>query len=208
MLFELYRDPELLAQVRAEIAPCVGLSQPAGGSGPPRLDALDLDGLIHHCPRLKAAYMETLRIYTGSWTMRRLNEDVVFDDKAKPEQYLLQKGTYAHVAQKMHQLDPEYYPNPTEWHHGRHLRKTVDDEGRKTLVADMGTMRLYGGGPSMCKGRAFALREMLLHAAAIISLYDMQPPHGQPWETPKTYKLAATRHPKKPIRVWITRRPL
>lgn len=60
----------------------------------------------------------------------------------------------------------------------------------------------------MCKGRAFALREMLLYSAIIISFYDMQPPNGQSWEEPKTYKLAATRHPKKDVKVWIKRRVL
>ena len=60
----------------------------------------------------------------------------------------------------------------------------------------------------MCKGRAFALREMLLYSAIIISFYDMQPPKGQGWEEPKTHKQAATRHPDKDIKVWIKRRVL
>ena len=59
----------------------------------------------------------------------------------------------------------------------------------------------------MCKGRAFALREMLLYTAVIISFYDMEPAQGRAWEAPQTYRLAATRHPKTPIRVRIRRRP-
>lgn len=58
----------------------------------------------------------------------------------------------------------------------------------------------------MCKGRTFALREMLLYSAIIVSFYDMQPPKGQSWEAPRTYKSVATRHPKTPIKVWIKRR--
>ncbi|PHH89960.1 hypothetical protein CDD83_4850 [Cordyceps sp. RAO-2017] len=212
MLFELYRDPVLLEQVREEIAPYVQVRQPENDFGmavwlPPVLEKIDLEGLISRCPLLKAAYIETLRVYTGTWTMRRLNEDVVLGDRGKAEPYLLRKGTYAHVSQEMHQFDPEYFPNPREWHHERHLREQDDDEGRRTVVADMGTVRPYGGGPAMCKGRAFALREMLLYSAIIISFYDMQPPSGQSWEhAPKTYKTVATRHPKAPIKVWIRRR--
>ncbi|KAM4057864.1 cytochrome p450 [Hirsutella rhossiliensis] len=211
MLFELYRDPVLLEQVREEILPYVQVTQPENDFGkgvwlPAVLEHLDLEGLVHKCPMLKAAYIETLRVYTGTWTMRRLNEDVTLDDRGKAEPFLLGKGTYAHIAQEMHQMDPEYFPDPGEWRHERHLREHEDEKGVKTLVADMGTVRPYGGGPAMCKGRTFALREMLLYSAIIITFYDMQPPKGQSWEAPKTYKPMATRHPKTPIKVWIKRR--
>ncbi|POR35532.1 Uncharacterized protein TPAR_04236 [Tolypocladium paradoxum] len=213
MLFELYRDAVLLEQVREEVAPYVQAVQPQNDFGEaiwlaPTMEKLDLDGLFTKCPLLKAAYLETLRVYTGVWTLRWLTEDVVLDDRAKTEPYLLRKGTYAHVPQDMHQFDPEYFPNPKEWHHGRHLKEQVDENGRRSLVADMGTIRPYGGGPGMCKGRAFAQRQMLLYSAIIATFYDMQPPNGQSWEEPKTYKLAATRHPKKDIKVWIRRRVL
>lgn len=149
MLFELYRDPVLLEQVREEVAPHVRAVQPPNGFGEaiwlaPTLENLDLDGLLTKCPLLKAAYLETLRVYTGTWTMRWLAEDVMVDDRDKKEPYLLQKGTYAHVPQDLHQFDPEYFPNPTEWHHERHLKEQVDEKGQKSLVADMGTMRPYG----------------------------------------------------------------
>lgn len=58
----------------------------------------------------------------------------------------------------------------------------------------------------MCKGRQFALREILLYTAAIITFYDMQAPKGGPWSEPQTRKLVANRHPKKPLKVWIRRR--
>lgn len=69
-------------------------------------------------------------------------------------------------------------------------------------------MTFAGAGPSMCKGRAFALREMLLYSSTIISLYDMMPPEGGSWGEPETYKRAATRYPKNPIKVWIRRRDI
>lgn len=58
----------------------------------------------------------------------------------------------------------------------------------------------------MCKGRQFALREILLYTAAIITFYDMQPPKGGSWGEPQTRKLVANRHPKKPLKVWVKRR--
>lgn len=58
----------------------------------------------------------------------------------------------------------------------------------------------------MCKGRQFALREMLLFTAAIITFYDIQPPRGEPWNVPQMRKLVANKHPKTSLKVWIKRR--
>ena len=149
VLFELYRDPVLLEQVREEIAPYVRVVQPANDFGdavwvPAELESLDLDGLLNKCPLLLAAYMETLRVYTGPLNLRWLAEDVVVDDKSHGQSFVLRKGGYVHVAQEMHQRDPEFFPDPHEWHHERHLKEKVDEAGKKTVVAEMGTMRPFG----------------------------------------------------------------
>ncbi|RDA87568.1 hypothetical protein CP532_3974 [Ophiocordyceps camponoti-leonardi (nom. inval.)] len=206
MLFEIYRHPHLLAAVREEVRPFVEL-----GSGGREVTRVDVGGLLELCPRLKASYVETLRLYTGPWTMRKLREDVVLGGKrgannsnnnSGGEPYLLRKGSFAHVAHEMHHCDPAFFPEPELWICERHLREVDDEDGRKKLVAEMGTLRPYGGGPAMCKGRAFALRELMLYAAVIVSLYDMRPPDGEEWPSPETYKLVATRHSKTPIRLW------
>jgi hypothetical protein len=58
----------------------------------------------------------------------------------------------------------------------------------------------------MCKGRALALREMLFYTAMILSHYDIVPPEGKHWEEQELRKRAVTKHPTKPIKVWIKRR--
>ncbi|KAK2606251.1 hypothetical protein QQS21_003299 [Conoideocrella luteorostrata] len=214
MIFELYRDPVLLEIVREEIAPYVKVVQPRNEFGSvvwlaPELEELDLNGLIRKCPHLKAAYCETLRVYTGIWTVKWLTEDVVLERKGQQsETYFLQKGHMAHIAHELHQFDAEYFPNPKEWHHDRFLKETEDENGRKLQTADFGTFRPFGGGFTMCKGRAFALREMLLYVSMIISYYDMVPPEGAGWDEPATCKRAASRYPTKPIKVWIKRRDI
>lgn len=60
----------------------------------------------------------------------------------------------------------------------------------------------------MCKGRAFAMRELLVFTAVIATMYDIQPVGGGPWKTLKMRKQAATKHPRKKCRVWIKRREL
>ena len=58
----------------------------------------------------------------------------------------------------------------------------------------------------MCKGRAFAVREMMVYPAVILSLFDIVAPEGKGWVLPKTEMHAGTRHPLKPLTVWLQRR--
>lgn len=60
----------------------------------------------------------------------------------------------------------------------------------------------------MCKGRQFAVREILLFSAAIIAVYDIEPIGGGEWKLPKQKKTAGTKHPASSTRVWIKSRPL
>lgn len=60
----------------------------------------------------------------------------------------------------------------------------------------------------MCKGRAFALRELLMYTAVILTMYEIRPPEGEQWTVPGTVNQAATKHPNQKVRVWIKRRQL
>lgn len=150
LLFELYRDPVLLEIIREEIAPFVKVVQPQNQFGEgvwlaPELESLDMDGLINECPNLKAAYIETMRVYTGIWLVKWLAEDVVLERKGKDaETYFLKKGDMAHLAHEIHQFDADHFPNPNEWHHDRFLKETTDKNGRKVQVVEMGTLRPFG----------------------------------------------------------------
>lgn len=147
LLFELYRDPVLLEVVREEIASFVRFEQPQNDFGPavwvaPKLEEPDVDGLINDCPHLKAAYLETLRIYTGIWTVKKLTEDVVLERRGKhAETYLLQKGHMAHLAHELHQFDAEYFDSPHEWRHDRFLKASG---GQTVQLAGMSTLRPFG----------------------------------------------------------------
>lgn len=150
LLYEIYRDEVLLHQIREEIAPYVKAVQPKnefslGVWVPPRIDELDVEALITRCPLLKSAYVETLRLYTGVWSIKWLKEGTVLKNTAKGDDgYVLQKGTYAHAPHEVHQLDPRYFPDPEEWHGARHVKESVGEDGKLTRTADLGTIRPYG----------------------------------------------------------------
>lgn len=150
MLLEIYRDPVLLEQIRDEISPYVTAIQPKNEFGmgvwiSPKIETLDVNGLINNCPLLKSAYVETLRLYTGVWSLKWMRQDTTVKDGGKSgEEFLLKKGTYSHAAHEMHQLDPNYFPNPREWQGARHVKESVGKDGKVVRTADLGTIRPYG----------------------------------------------------------------
>lgn len=57
----------------------------------------------------------------------------------------------------------------------------------------------------MCKGRAFALKEILIFTATIFTFYDMDPAKGE-WKVPRAAKGIGTNPIKGDMRVRIKRR--
>lgn len=149
MLLEIYRDPVLLAQIRDEIAPYIKAVEPKNEFGmgvwiPPHIDNLDVEGLMNKCPLLKSAYVETLRVYTSSWSIKWLHQDTTLRESKSEDVYVLKKDSYAHVVQEIHQNDPAYFPNPEEWQGSRHVKESMGEDGKLVRTADMGTIRPYG----------------------------------------------------------------
>ncbi|KAI6780781.1 25-hydroxycholesterol 7-alpha-hydroxylase-like protein [Emericellopsis cladophorae] len=210
MLLHIYKDTVLLEQIREEIAPYIKGVQPTNlfGTGisiPPKLETFDIEGLTTKCPLLKSSYVETLRLYVSAWSIKYVLKDTTLG--RGDDAYVLSEGTYAHAPHDLHQLDPKYFPEPHEWQPRRHVKEVMGEDGKITITADMGSIRPYGGGAYMCKGRAFAMRELMMYTAAIVTMYDIRRPEGQEWFVPKTTKQAASRHPTKEMKVWIKRRP-
>lgn len=60
----------------------------------------------------------------------------------------------------------------------------------------------------MCKGRAFAFKEIMIFAAAIISMWEIDPVNGGEWKMPKHRKATAVYATSDSTRVWIKQRKL
>ena len=209
MINRICSNPSLLAKVRKEIAPYVKAVQPKQEfpvPEPPRLDSFDIDSLCNNCPLLKSCYVECLRVDTASWSLKVIKQDFVLQSRAKDAQgWLLKKGQYAHAAHDLHNTDPSYFDNPDVWKADRHVKY---DEAEKKATVDLGSIRPYGGGTSMCKGRAFAFKECMAFAAAIIALWDIEPAGGKEWKMPSHRKATGVYGTGDDVRVWIKRRQL
>jgi len=229
MLERIYPDKALLAMLREEIEPYVRAVQPKQEfpiPDAPLLEKLDVDGLCANCPLLKSCYIECLRLDAAPWSLKVAKQDFVLTPRDKEAQsYMLKKGEYVHVAHDLHNTDPNAFENPDVFKADRHIK--YDENGKGS--ADMGSMRPYGksylesckdedssadqiiflgGGHTMCKGRAFAFKEIMLFSAAIISMWEIDPVNGGEWKLPKQRKATAVYGTDSSTRVWIKQRKL
>lgn len=149
-LLQLFQDTVLLEQLRDEISPFVKIVEAKNEFGgavwvPPEIEKLDRDALMSKCPLLKATYIETLRLYGGGWTMKFVKEDIRLEDGEKTDKgYVLEKGTFAHVAQDLHHTDPKVWSDPNDWLIHRHLSEIINEKGATVQTAKFGTIKSYG----------------------------------------------------------------
>lgn len=103
--------------------------------------------------------------------------------------------------------DPAYFTSPNTFNPERFL--TTDENGNTSV--DPKTIRPYGGGPSMCKGRVFAERECLAFVAGILMYWDIEPvaKKGEEkgkWKIPGMIKTSAVCLPDEETRVRFKRK--
>ena len=207
-LLYILATPRLVARIRTEITPYVQISKPESIgkiSEAPKL-TIDHEGLSKKCPLFKSTYFEALRLNSQPWSIRKVATDVAIPgDKTKPDQslFILHKGEYITIPHDLHMLDPKYFKDPVKFNAERFLVKNEDG----SLSTDQGTIRPYGGGPSMCKGRIFAERECLALVAGVLMFWDIEPADKKAgWVIPKQKKTSAVCLPANEVRVRVKKR--
>ncbi|KAI0402150.1 cytochrome P450 [Xylaria palmicola] len=162
VVFDIYRDPELLASVRAEVdsfwaRPTAALTNPP------------------------AVYAETLRLRMHFYIIRMADRaDMKIRDWIIPKRkVVVTPTTAAHMdtetwctgSNNEHPLDQFWI--------GRFLKYPSDsDHGNAPPTFSTkeleGSWIPYGGGPRQCPGRHFAKRQIVLTAALMVSLFDCE----------------------------------
>ncbi|KAH7322737.1 cytochrome P450 [Stachybotrys elegans] len=201
LLYELCRDPVLLEQVREEIAPFIDAVQPENEFHlavwvPPRIEKLDIQGLLNRCRLFQSALAETVRRYSAGWSTRRLDQELVVEGDGPEGKTRLKKG-YVHVPAELYNLDPERFAEPLEWKAGRHTDSGSMEDSFST-----------GDGVVIERDDAFITREITLFVAILISLYDIRPPKDGRWTNASVVSSIPARTPGQPVKVWIKRRNL
>lgn len=102
------------------------------------------------------------------------------------------------------QMDPHLWSNPETFDPHRFL--AADEKNPGTLKADKLHLTAFGGGSTICKGRDYAEREVLIFVAGLLAVYDFSPV-GDEWDIPvKYYNGTATAKPTSSPRVRMSRR--
>jgi len=207
--------PDLVEAIRKEIATFVKVRQPSDGvfgmEEAPRLE-IDHKSLTTFCPLLKACYIESLRLDSAPWSVKKVAKPFTLSEKQedfvgvhadeKPHTYRFEAGTYADVPIGIHMTDPKYFPNPEKFIPDRHIKKEGD--GKESV--EWGSVRPYGGGKTICKGRLFAEREIMACTAALLTLWEFEPVDEKGWKVPDHVRSAGVAKPDKDIRVRISKR--
>jgi cytochrome P450 len=182
-IFQICRDPELIASVRAEVDAC-SLKAADG-----RI-RFDIDRLLR-LPVLQAVYAETLRLRMHFYIIRMSdNVDLDIRDWAIPRRkVIVTPTTVAHMDSKAwstgskneHPLDQFWigrflkYPSSQSSHNNTQLHDSSASSSPIFSTKDLeGSWIPYGGGPRQCPGRHFAKRQILLTTALMVSLFDCE----------------------------------
>ena len=164
VIYHVYSDPEMLAEVREEIDHYVKVISPESELTVPEPDRLSMrqEDLFRSCPLLKAVYFETMRMDVQATTYRSVATDFTITEspedasmvgRSTPRTYKMPKGQYVCVPHAVHQRDDRYFKDPAAFNPKRFY--VIDEEKPNEIVVEMGSMHPFGGGPYMCKGKIF-----------------------------------------------------
>ncbi|KAI3331580.1 cytochrome P450 [Xylariaceae sp. AK1471] len=181
-IFEIYRDPELLASVRAEVDACA--LKCADG----RI-RFDVDRLLR-LPVLQAVYAETLRLRMHFYIIRMPDRvDMNIRDWVIPRRkVIVTPTTVAHMDTEAwstglkdeHPIDQFWigrflkYPSAKGVHGNAQAHDSSNSSPTFSTKEFEGSWIPYGGGPRQCPGRHFAKRQILLTTALMVSLFDCE----------------------------------
>ena len=171
----------------------------------PYLDS-EVASIGHSCPMLKACYLETLRLDGEIRSIRKVKKEACIpadEEAASSIMHKLSPGDYVHTFHHLHHRDPKFFPDPQAFKPERFLIRV--ENGFKI---DQGTLRPYGAGFSMCKGKVIAERVILYTVAAILQDWEMEPANAAiGWKIPSHISTAGVCKPKEDVRVILRRRP-
>ena len=150
---ELGRNQDMQARLHTELQQTLA-GRPAGYDDIPRLEYT------------QRVLNETLRLHNPAWLlMRRTTSKVTLGDISLPE------GTELLFCIPTLHRDPVLYPNPSAFDPDRWLQRPVKDLPRGAYLP-------FGEGSRQCIGNSYALAEMTVIVAAILSKWRLTPVPG------------------------------
>ena len=149
MLSYILFDPELLLTLHEE----TNLAFQNG--------KINLDHLIHKCPRLNAVFLETLRVTSGALSARKIVAPTPLGSR------VLGKGNTILIPLRQLHYDPFVFGNDSDRFDSERFMRTKD-------LKSSPSFRPFGGGVSHCPGQILAKREMLVFVALVLHHFEIE----------------------------------
>ena len=194
LIVHIYHDPDLLSDIRTELANQDLLGTPEELAQNPKL--LSLPEL---CPLLHSTFQELLRVHALGISARFVLDDVMLDDK-----FLLKKGMIVQTPMAVMHNDPSAWGNDVNEFKPRRFMKQKDTY-KKNLTA----YRPFGGGANLCPGRHLVCLETMALAACLVARWEMNPVVEGEWRVPLQRQESLATNvfpPAKDIKVKVTLR--
>lgn len=187
-LAQLLREPEALAAVRAELD--VHADPPDAAGMPAALPLATLDRLRV----LDSAVNEALRLSSGSLTVRKVTE--AFELETRSGRFKLRVGDRVCLAPYLTHHDPEIFAEPDRYRFDRFYSETEVKQFYKGGERVGFALMPFGAGRSMCPGRFFALAEVKLLVALMLSRFELELA-GEAWPQLDLSRVGLGIHPPK-----------
>lgn len=166
LLYELARNPEVLARVREEEQRVLAGADPG------------VDQLAHELPELEMAFDETLRLYPPVWFGPRLSVS-----EFEFAGYRVPAGTHVTYSSWTSHRLPEVFPDPDAFRPERFA-----PEARKAIPK--GAYMPFGGGRRICVGKRFGHLVVKSVATVLLRQRDLALPVGHRLQIDKTPTLS------------------
>ncbi|KAF2837773.1 cytochrome P450 monooxygenase [Patellaria atrata CBS 101060] len=161
MLGNLLKQPEVIDDIRKEIAFAMESIDELKDITGPTLAEMSKSQLIDKCPLLNSAFNEMTRVVSTGSTILEVKQPAVIDNK------VLAKGTKVLMPQRLaHMSKSSFGDNADEIDFYRFLKDKSLERSED--------YRPFGGGVTLCSGRVVGRHETLAFIAFILWRYDIQ----------------------------------
>lgn len=211
LLLRICSNPELAQQIRAETGSFTNVHQPANDfllPEPPSIE-LDIDGIAHSCPLLKASFYECLRLDTSFFSVRSIRQDVVITRPRKdlfgaeqPVSFQLKAGEMVAIPWRLH----HYSANEYKFRPEKFL--VLDKSGSGSSIIDPDIAMPFGDDEGVFPGREIIETLILALVAGFLALWDVEPSETGRWEVPRHCPSPNFLNPVEDVRVRLRRRVL
>lgn len=165
----MFKDPQLLAQVRNEVHECIEHVETSRIS-------FDTKKLLRQ-PVMQAIYAETLRLRVNGFIVRHTTKyNVDIGHHTIPQnRFVVTSSTPAHMDPTVWSSGENASHPPEEFWPGRFLKQDASKSSVEfSLAGTEGSWIPFSGGANMCPGRTFTKLEVLMTMALMVTLFDVE----------------------------------